>query len=89
MKKLLLPVAFAVFALTSCGGGDVDADAQKMCDLTKKSMDAAKAGNAEEAQKLSDELKKFGEEIQEKYKSDADAQVTIAKKVMECSGLGN
>jgi hypothetical protein len=83
MKKTILLLAFPL-ALTACGGGGPEDDAQKMCDMMKDWKTAKDAGNDEEADKIRKEGRAFGEEIEKKYKDDKAAMETLDKTIEEC-----
>ncbi|MFZ5552649.1 MAG: hypothetical protein ACOZCO_06010 [Bacteroidota bacterium] len=75
MKKVFLSVAVvAAFALASCGGG-ASGDAKKLCDCMK--------GAVKDMSKM-DECMKQAEEMEKKYKGNADAEKEIEKVMDEC-----
>jgi len=83
MKKLMLLLSFPL-AMISCGKGGPEADAEKMCDMMKDWKTAKDAGKDDEADKIREEGRKFGEELETKYKDDKKAMETLEKTIEEC-----
>lgn len=83
MKKTILLLAFPL-ALTACGGGGPEDDAQKMCDMMKEYGELKKAGNDEEANKIEEKGEKLEDEMKEKYKDDEASGKTYKTIVDEC-----
>ena len=87
MKKTIIYLSVALCTvMVSCGGG-AEADADKMCDIYKRMDKAKNDRNIDELRKISEEFKTLGNELQEKYKTDREAQETISNRIKECSGM--
>ena len=83
MKKAILLLAFPL-ALTACGGGGPEGDAQKMCDLMTEWKTAKEAGKNDEAQAIEEKGEKIEDEMKEKYKDDEAGGKTFETIVEEC-----
>ena len=81
MKKLMTifgAILFASTILTSCGGGSIESDAEKVAELQCKAqelMQKATSGDMsvmEESTKLASEAATLSKEMEGKYTSDSD-----------------
>jgi hypothetical protein len=81
MKKTILLLAFPL-AMTACGGGGPEGDAQQICDMMKSWKEAKDANNTSEMERIEKEGKAKGEELGKKYKGEDHDK--YEKKVEEC-----
>jgi len=88
MKKIaiLLSLAAFVLALASCGGPEADAKKrmkkiEKYTEVAKKAADDKKLDDKEieELKSMAEDLDKFEEEMDKKYKDDKDAEEKMKK----------
>lgn len=83
MKKAILLLAFPL-ALTACGGGGPEDDAQEICDMMKEFGEAQKAGDEAKMEEIETKGKARQKELKEKYKDDEKGWETLDKTVEEC-----
>ena len=80
MKKIIIPICVL---LASCGGGDKTPEeiAKEWCELNKKVHEAKDEITRDKAK---DDIEKFEDEIEEKYKTDEAFMEKIEDASEEC-----
>jgi hypothetical protein len=82
MKKLMIPaVALAMF-MASCGG--VKSDAEAICDMMDKMVEAQKSGDQAKIEAVSKEFEPKMEELQKKYPKGSAEEKELEGLVKPC-----
>ncbi|MGZ5135817.1 MAG: hypothetical protein ACXWCG_11730 [Flavitalea sp.] len=84
-KTKFLSLLVSLLFLVSCGGGKSTPTsvAKKWCDLNSKVYKASNDADKVEAEAA---RKKYEQEMEEKYKSDANFMAEVEKEVEKCEG---
>jgi hypothetical protein len=82
MKKLMIPaVALAMF-MASCGG--VKSDAETICDMMNKMVEAQKANDTAKIEALQKEYEPKMDELQKKYPKGSEEEKELEALVKPC-----
>ncbi|MDP4630492.1 MAG: hypothetical protein NWP82_02935 [Flavobacteriales bacterium] len=82
MKKLMIPaVALAMF-MASCGG--VKSDAETICDMMNKMVEAQKAKDTAKIEALQKEYEPKMDELQKKYPKGSEEEKELEALVKPC-----